>query len=503
MAVTVAIDTLGCKVNQAESEQLARQLAAAGYHMVAPDAAADICILNTCTVTHIADRKSRHWLRLAHRRNPDATLVVTGCYAELAAADLAKIEGVKLVVANADKHRLVEILRESLFSSPLRERLGEDEPSEIFQVNSASVTSTGSVTTSSVTAADSVTEPTLATPGGIEPFFPDSSFRTRAFIKVQDGCRNFCAYCIVPFVRRNEESLLPDTVISEINKRETEGYKEVVITGVEVGSYQYISKIKNQKSKPQLKSQILFPDSPVRDSLGDGEAVGLTKLLSLILENTTIPRLRLSSLQPPEVTRELLALWQNPRLCRHFHLSLQSGSDTVLQRMGRRYTIADYARAVALIRAVVPGPAITTDIIVGFPGETDEEFAAGCAFCKQMEFARLHVFPYSPRKGTRAAGFSNPVDEKTKKQRMDKYLVLAEECIRNFSRKFLGSTMPVLLEQKDKGLWSGLTDNYIRVFVDNEEDLTNRIVPVKMVEVWGEGMRGELIENNTNTTNAK
>ena len=427
--IKIAIETLGCKVNQAESESISRQLAAAGYKVVSADDTADVYILNTCTVTHAADRKSRHWLRMAHRRSPGASLVVTGCYAERAAADLAKLEGIKLVIGNTDKSRLVEILNGLFYHSNLGFASGFAPRASLMNgVNRDDIRASN---------------------------FPS---RTRAFIKVQDGCSNFCAYCIVPFVRSIEASLPPEQVISEIKKRQEEGYKEVVITGVEVGSYDF----------------------------------SLQSLLTLILAETAVPRLRLSSLQPPEVTPELIGLWQNPRLCRHFHLSLQSGSNTVLKRMNRRYTTADYARAVSLIRSAAPEAAITTDIITGFPGETEAEFTESYEFCKQMDFARIHVFPYSPREGTRAAGFTGQVDEKVKKMRTDKMLKLGEECVSNFGRKFLGRTVPVLFEQREKdGLWSGLTDNYIRVYVENEENLTNTILDVRLTEVYGEGVKGE------------
>jgi threonylcarbamoyladenosine tRNA methylthiotransferase MtaB len=440
----VALDTLGCKVNQAETEQLARQFAAAGYQLVSPADEADIYVLNTCTVTHVADRKSRHWLRLAHRRNPRALLVATGCYAERAAEELARLEGVTLVVSNTDKSRLVETLEDNL---SLRE----------------------------VTLPKPDDEAISALPTEKHPFPPQSEpshnelpelpaiFRTRTFIKIQDGCQNFCYYCIVPLVRNREASLPVEQVIAEMKERQAEGYKEIVITGVEVGSY-------------------------------NDNGVDLTGLLERILEETDIPRLRLSSLQPPEITPELLNLWQDPRLCRHFHLSLQSGSDTVLKRMNRRYTTTGYARAVSLIRSSVPDVAITTDIIVGFPGETEAEFEKSYQFCKQMDFARIHVFPYSPRTGTKAAKLSGPVGDKIKKQLTDRMLTLADECVQNFSRKFLGRTMPVLFEQKDNSLWSGLTDNYIRVYVESGEDLANKIVKVRVEEIRQDRISGYLVK---------
>jgi threonylcarbamoyladenosine tRNA methylthiotransferase MtaB len=322
---------------------------------------------------------------------------------ESARQDLAQIKGVDLVFDNRQKMDLVSRLEESGYLSP-----------------------------------PSVPAPTKA------------DFRTRAFVRVQDGCNNFCAYCIVPLVRGGERSLPADGVISEIKQRSAEGDKEVVLTGTEIGAYNH-------------------------------QDVGLAGLLKCILKETGIARLRLSSLQPPEITPELLELWCDERLCRHFHLSLQSGSDSVLQRMGRRYNTADYKRAVAQIRKAVPDAAITTDIIVGFPGESDVEFRESCDFAKQTQFARIHVFPYSPRPGTKAAAMPNHVEDRIKQERSRKMLALGRACVRNFRKRFLGQTVMVLWEKQTGGVWSGLTDNYIRVFTKSDQDLTNQLLPVKLV----------------------
>jgi len=419
--IKVALDSLGCKLNQAETELLARELAEAGYHLVSPADKADVYILNTCTVTHIADGKSRHRLRLAHRRNPDALVVAAGCYAQRAPEELAQIEGVDLVVGNDEKPYLLRLLEES-------ERLTRPV---CVQGNSTSRHYDG--------------------------------FRTRAFIKVQDGCHSFCSYCIVPLVRSSEKSTPVDQVVAEVGHRIANGYKEVVLTGVKIGSY-------------------------------NSDGVNLKGLLEHILAETDITRLRLSSLQPQEISPELIGLWRDSRLCRHFHLSLQSGSDGVLNRMRRRYLVSDYLRAVSLIRALVPEAAITTDVIVGFPGETDDEFEESYNLCRQMGFARIHVFTYSPRQGTQAAQLPQPVGDKIKKQRSQKMLALAKESAQNFSQRFLGKTMMVLWEKQTDGLWSGLTDNYIKVYTRSSEDLTNKLLPVKLVEVRGDGVWGEVID---------
>jgi len=417
----VALDSLGCKLNQAEIELLAKQFTDAGYEVVSLADGADVYILNTCTVTHTADCKSRHWLRLAHRQNPDAFLVATGCYAERAPQELAQLEGIDLVLGNKQKTHLLQLLEESGY----------------------------------------ISRPVCAQGNSISSHH--SGFRTRALIKIQDGCNNHCSYCIVPSVRGREESLPVDYIIGEVRRCIANDYKEVVLTGVKIGSYSY-------------------------------NGFNLKGLLEHILAETDITRLRLSSLQPQEISLELIGLWSNERLCRHFHLSLQSGSNGVLKRMRRCYSVSDYLQSVSLIRALVPEAAITTDIIVGFPGETSSEFEQSYELCQRLGFARIHVFPYSPRKGTQASQMPNQVEGRVKRQRSQKMLALARESAQDFSQRFLGKTMPVLWEKQIDGIWSGHTDNYIRVYAKNNNDLTNRLLPVKLVEVRKGGMWGESIE---------
>ena len=415
----VALETLGCKLNQAETEFLARQLAEDGHSLVSSADEADVYILNTCTVTHIADSKSRHLLRLAHRRNPGAVLVATGCSAQRIPRELAQIEGVSLVVGNDDKPRLLRLLQESGYlGSPTSIR--ED----------------------------------LAT--NYNP-----AWRTRAFIKVQDGCNSFCSYCIVPLVRGGEKSQPVEKILAEVRQLVNGGVKEVVLTGTEVGSYNY-------------------------------DGVGLMGLLERVLAETDVTRLRLSSLQPQEISPELISLWRDSRLCPHFHLSLQSGSDRVLGRMKRRYSVSEYQTAVSLIRALLPEAAITTDVIAGFPGETGDEFAESYDFCRQLGFARIHVFSYSPRRGTQAAQLPDQVSAQVKKERSRQMLALAKESLQNFSRQCLGRTMPVLWEQQsDDDIWSGLTNNYIKVYTKSDKDLTNKLLPTKLLEFRGDGVWGE------------
>ena len=415
--IRVAFDTLGCKLNQAETEALTEKFMKSGYRIVNTEEEFDIYILNTCTVTHIADRKARHLLRMAHRRNPNAVLVAAGCYVEHAANDLLKIEGVKLAVGNKEKMNLPQLLKES-----------------------------------GLVAADGY---------DFSAGYHCDNQRTRSFIRIQDGCNNFCSYCIVPYVRGREKSVPTEQVVTEINDKVSHGFKEVVLTGTEIGSYNY-------------------------------DGLNLNELIDIILKETSIERLRLSSLQPQEVTPSLISLWKDKRLCPHFHLSLQSGSDSVLKRMRRLYTTDDYANAVSLIRSVAGDAAITTDIIAGFPGESDDEFSESYNFCKKMGFARIHVFSYSKRRGTAANIMPNQISPQVKKKRSDLMLALAEEAAAAFYSSFIGKKLEVLWEQENNGIWNGYSGNYIKVFAESARDLTNVITEVSVTSLYGGGVWGEI-----------
>jgi len=430
----VAFYTLGCKLNQAETESLTSQFSQAGFQLVSPNDVADIYIANTCTVTHIADRKSRHWLRLARRRNPQALIIATGCYTQRNSQELAPLAD--FVVDNTEKEHLLDLIR----ALSLEGRgLGEGETKQLRVFAAAS--------------------------------------RTRSLIKIQDGCYGLCTYCIVPKVRPREYSLPASQIIDEVKQRVALGYKEVVLTGTKVGSYK---------------------DAAL--SASEGPSVDLKELVQRILHDTYIKRLRLSSLQPSEISPELLALWQDERLCRHFHLALQSGSQTVLQRMKRSYSLGQYQRTIDLIKEKISDVAITTDIMVGFPGETDEEFEQSYSFCQRAGFANIHVFPFSPRPETAAARMPKQVKDTVKQERNQRMLELSRTLRRHFCEQFLGQTMPALWEKEvspGSGIYSGLTSNYIRVFAHSEKPLSNKITPVKLVESHNQGMRGELVNENS------
>ena len=423
----VYLKRVGCKLNQSEIEALARGFVKAGHQLVQSSKEADLCVVNTCTVTQAADKKSRQLIRRLRRANPTARLIVTGCYAEMSPQEIRAIGEVDLIVGNEDKEHLVE-LAESL------ER--ESSDSRALALNLKPQTSN----------------------------FKLQMGHTRAFVKIQDGCNNHCAYCIVSLARGRERSWPRQNILAEIEALVAAGCKEVVLTGVHIGGY------------------------------GRDLGTDLEQLVEDILTETTLPRLRLSSIEPWDLEPSLLSLWENPRLCRHLHLPLQSGCDATLQRMGRRYTTSEYADLVATARQSIPDLAVTTDVIVGFPGETAEEFATSLSFVEEMEFARIHVFKYSPRPGTAAAEMSHQVPYAEKKRRSEAMLELAQESSQRFWHKFLGRRMEVLWEMRckgDKHAWSGLTDNYIRVMTRSELNLANTITSTKLVGLVEGGMRGE------------
>ena len=430
----VAFHTLGCKLNQAETESLANRFRMAGFQLVSPGDGADIYVANTCTVTHIADRKSRHWLRWARQRNPGAFIIATGCYAQRNRLELAGLAD--LVVDNEGKQRLLEIVEGLPLPAPAHV-LGGSPPGRC--------------------------ELRLHRGEAISPLA--ATFRARSLVKIQDGCHSSCAYCIVPKVRPYERSLPASPIMNEVQQKAALGYKEVVLTGTKVGSY--------------------------RDNGTD-----LGDLVQGILRHTAIRRLRLSSLQPCEVSAGFLALWQDERLCQHFHLALQSGSEAVLQRMRRGYSSEQYQRAVDTITKTIPEAAITTDIMVGFPGESDEQFEQSYSFCRQAGFANIHVFPFSPRPQTAAASMPGQIKDKVKAERNRRMLELSQSCRRRFCERFLGQTMPVLWEKETSlgsGTYSGLTSNYIRVFAGSENSLSNQITPVRLVELHNRGIWGEVV----------
>ena len=426
---TVAIETHGCKLNQADTSVLADEFARAGYRLVDADHPSDVFVLNSCTVTHVADRKARHSLRAARRRSPGGTIVAAGCYAERDSRALVGLEAVDLVVGNREKGSLVRQVGEWRGDTPVPCAVGEEYET---------------------------VSPRL--------------LRTRASVKIQEGCDQVCAYCIVPRVRGRERSIPPGRIVDDINRFAGRGYREVVLTGTQLGSYGF--------------------ELPGMDIVG---------LLALILSETDVERLRVSSLQPQEVTPALLELWSEPRLCPHFHLPLQSGSDAVLGRMRRRYAAADYEDSVGRIRRSVPGVAVTADVIAGFPGETDEDFEHSHSLVERLELSALHVFPYSARPGTSAAHFGAQVSPEVKRDRVRRLIELSECHAREFRGSLVGEVRPVLWEEgRESGdgmEWTGLTDNYVRVKTESRVDLANRITPARLTGQSGDVLTAEVFDD--------
>lgn len=396
----IAFTTLGCKVNQSETEQMARQFASAGYECVPFDSPADVYVVNTCTVTHVADRKSRQILNSAQRANPDALVVATGCYASIVGNALSGEQ--RLVVRNRDKDRLV-----SLVDGRIHCRTDQSHTfSEIEKYEDTR-------------------------PSGLP-----AVERTRAMVKAQDGCDSHCTYCIIPRARGHSRSLRPEQVVERVRGLVAEGHAEVVITGVDLGSY--------GEDEPNL------PD--------------LGGLLRRVLDETDAARIRVSSLEPGDFDPAWLDLWESPRLCRHLHVPLQAGSAQVLGRMERKYSPLQFGEMVQACREAIPNVTITTDVMAGFPGETEEEFAEGYEFIRSIRFDGMHVFKYSQRSGTRAARMLDQVAEDVKARRSQLLRDEAAAGVERLLARHAGRQADVVWESHVDGIWRGLTDTNVRVY---------------------------------------
>ncbi len=426
----VYLQTLGCKLNESELEAWARAFAARGDELVDDPRLAETIVLNTCTVTAQAARKSRNVTRHLARASGDAQIILTGCYATMSPEQARALPNVALVVPNARKDALVELARE---------RAGDFPYAPPFP------------------------PPSAPKPGGL---------RTRAFVKIEDGCNMSCTYCIIPLARGRARSRPQTEILDEIKRLADAGYQEVILTGVQISDY----RLEEREN-------------------GKGRLRGLCDLVDAILRETKLPRLRLTSIAPWDLDAELLALFTDARLCRHLHLSLQSGSDSVLRRMRRPYRAEQFADAAQMARAQIPDVALTTDVIVGFPGEADVEFQESLDFVERMNFARVHVFPYSARQGTVAAQLPLHVDDATKAARHQAMQRAADASLRRFAETFVGRTLNVLYEENaaDGDEWTGYSDNYIRVVTRSRENLSNRIAPTRLTQVTADIAYGELI----------
>ncbi len=484
---TFAIATLGCKVNQADSEALSEQMSSAGFVQCDFSEMADIYIVNTCTVTHLGDRSSRQMISQARRRRPDALLVVTGCYAEINPQAVSALPGVDLVVGNQNKATLVDSIHTQLKASPVTPFHSEDTKDSI-QTNEQRLflpiihreqQHIGSDAQLSSYGVDE--EPQPDNPSRILTVSDLSTLpgvahsrlitRTRVQMKVQDGCDNRCTYCIVPYVRGGSRSRSIESVVEHVQRKTRAGFQEIVLTGIHLGDY--------------------HPDGDNKRDLGD--------LISALLDQTEMRRIRVSSLEPEDFRLEWLELWKNPRMCRHLHLPMQSGSDRILRRMARRYNSERYRQIITTAKQLVPGMAISTDIITGFPGESDSEFELTYQLAAELQFAKAHIFRFSPRQGTPAARMQGQIKDEIKKARSERLLALNDQDVRRFRQQFIGDTVEVLLESFKHGRWEGLTDNYLRVEVENlhnatNQDWQNTMVKVRLTQLVDDGILGVMAE---------
>lgn len=425
---------LGCKVNQYESEAIAELFAEKGYEIVGVDEYADIYVINTCTVTNFGDKKSRQLIRKVRRQNENAVVAVVGCYAQTAPEELMAVDGVNIVIGTKDRTRIVELAEQYRAEDGVRNYVTDVMKERVFE------------------------------PLSIQKL----ANRTRAYLKIQDGCSQYCSYCIIPYARGPIRSRAPEDVVAEVRRLAENGFQEIVLTGIHVASY---GKDRQDTSLPDILRRVHAVDG--------------------------IARIRFSSIEPNAATEgfaQLLA--ELPKVCGHFHLSLQSGCDRTLREMNRKYDTEKYRKAAGILRKYLPDVALTTDMIVGFPGETEEDFAQSYAFAEEMAFAKIHVFPYSPKRGTPAAARGDQLPNAVKTERSHRLMLLGERMAETFLSGHIGRRMDVLYErQTPDGFFEGHTENYIKVRARSRQNLRNAILPTRLTALDGEGMAGETMEN--------
>ena len=424
----VAFYTLGCKVNQYDTQMMVEKVKAANYEICSFNEKADIYVINTCTVTQISDKKSRNIASRAKKVNPDSIVVVCGCFSQVAPDTVSALKNVDIVLGTKNRKDIVKYLEEYL----------------VNKNKIVDVTNEGGIDKESIT---------------------DFSEKTRAIIKIEDGCRNFCSYCLIPFARGKIVSKKLDNIVAEATDLSNNGYKEIVLTGIHLSSYGI-----------------------------DLENVDLADAIIAVNNIDSVKRIRLGSLEPRIITSEFLSKVKDcDKLCPSFHLSLQSGCDTTLKNMNRKYTTAQYRQAVKLLRDSFKDCAITTDIIVGFPGESDKDFNECLEFAKEISFAKIHIFPYSIRKGTKAASMPDQIEKSIKTAREKLLMEVEENCRLNFNKSLIGKNLPVLVEQLQNGIYTGFTPNYVSVSFKSEKALTNEIVNVKVIDATATELKCELI----------
>jgi threonylcarbamoyladenosine tRNA methylthiotransferase MtaB len=431
----IAFYTLGCKVNQSDTASMERLFREAGYEIVDFAEKADIYLINTCVVTNMGQRKSRQMIHRAIRKNPNAFIVVSGCYPQTAAEEVKAIRGVDLIIGNQDRAAVVTLVE-------------------------------AAATEQSIDAYDNVKK--LSAQTAFEELSADcETEKTRAFLKIQEGCNQFCTYCIIPYARGPLRSRSLENIKDEVEKLVAAGFSEVVLIGIHLGAYG--KELKNGTS--------------------------LTDAVKAALAVTGLARVRLGSLESVEVGEDLLDLMaSDERVQRQLHLPLQTGCDDVLKSMHRPYDTKIFAELIQKIRAKLPDVAITTDVIVGFPGETEENFAATKEFVRSCGFSKIHIFPFSPRKGTPAASFSGVVSEKVKQRRAVELAEVDRESHEKYCESMLDKTVTVLFEQESaEGLWEGLSGNYVRVYAKSEDNLSGKIRKITLKDLYKDGMIGEIL----------
>ncbi|AJY76312.1 tRNA (N(6)-L-threonylcarbamoyladenosine(37)-C(2))-methylthiotransferase MtaB [Paenibacillus beijingensis] len=434
---SVAFYTLGCKVNFYDTEAIWQLFKNEGYEQVDFETkTADVYLINTCTVTNTGDKKSRQIIRRAIRRNPDAVIAVTGCYAQTSPAEIMAIEGVDLVIGTQDRDKLMDYIGQIR-----RDRQPVNAVRNIMKTREFE-----------------------------ELDVPDFADRTRAFLKIQEGCNNFCTFCIIPWSRGLSRSRDPKSVVEQAKQLVAAGYKEIVLTGIHTGGY------------------------------GDDlENYRLSDLLWDLDKVEGLERIRISSIEASQIDDKMIdVLNRSSKMCRHLHIPLQAGEDSVLKRMRRKYTTEEFAAKVRELKKAMPGVAITTDVIVGFPGETEEQFEAGYRFMKELGFSEMHVFPYSKRTGTPAARMDDQVDEEVKNERVHKLIDLSESMQLEYGRSYVGQVLDVIPERDYKGapgtgLLMGYSDNYIQVVFEGSESLIGQLCRVHITEAGVNECRGRLV----------
>ena len=447
MSNRVAFASLGCKVNQYETNAMSQEFLNKGYQVVDFNEVADVYIVNTCTVTNIADRKSRQMLRRVKEKNQDSILVACGCYAQVAKDELEKIEEIDLIVGNNEKKDIVGIVESykrnmNNSNSIVNSEVGENSISYEYYNGLE---------------CNSLISDVMHQKEYVEFGTTTYTEKTRAVVKIQDGCDRFCSYCIIPYARGRVRSRKLQNIIEEVEQIVKNGIKEVVITGIHIASY----------------------------GKDFNSGIGLIDLLESLDKIAGLERIRLGSLEPTIITESFVdRLSKLDKICDHFHLSLQSGCDKTLKRMNRRYSSEEFEKVTELLRKEFPNASLTTDIIVGFPGETEEEFETTYNFLKKIAFYRMHVFKYSPRKGTKAAVMENQIDGWVKEVRSKRLIQLSDENESSYNSKYLGKSVEVLFEELCGEYYRGHTKNYIEVWVKNgKEDLENKIKEVVITEV--------------------